>query len=421
MKELKPNDKVNLVGGLQATVKKELGRGGQGIVYLVDLLGKQKALKWYLAAPNDRFYRNLEANVQKGAPSEAFLWPEYITLKERGSFGYIMPLRPDGYYEFGQFYLARVQFKSFEALLNAAMRISEGFRMLHLHGYSYQDLNDGNFFINPETGDVLICDNDNVMPEGEHSGILGKARYMAPEIVLGKNSPNKASDRFSLAVLLFMLFYGNHPFEGERVMLCPCLTEKYEKRFYGEEITFIYDQNDNGNRPVRGVHRNVIKRWPVYPAVLRDAFTEEFTQEKLKNPDKRSIEKKWQDVIRSLRDMMVVCPNCKEESFVVDQNAPKCMNCDSQFQLIGRIQLPRRMALLTPGSLFYLNSDNNPTARVVTVPGDKYPVQLQNMTENEWIVETPSGRLNKVISKGFMPVKAGLKIKFDSNHDGIMV
>lgn len=110
MKELKTNDKVNLVGGLPATVVKELGRGGQGIVYLVELLGKKMALKWYLNPPDDRFYKNLEANVKKGAPSEAFLWPEYVTMKEKGSYGYVMPLRPEGYYEFGQFYLARVQF-----------------------------------------------------------------------------------------------------------------------------------------------------------------------------------------------------------------------------------------------------------------------------------------------------------------------
>ena len=64
MKELKTNDKVNLVGGLQATVVKELGRGGQGIVYLVELLGKKMALKWYLNAPDDRFYKNLESNVR---------------------------------------------------------------------------------------------------------------------------------------------------------------------------------------------------------------------------------------------------------------------------------------------------------------------------------------------------------------------
>ena len=61
-------------------------------------------------------------------------------------------------------------------------------------------------FINPSNGDVMICDNDNVMANNERSGILGKARYMAPEIVAG-GIPDKYSDRFSLSVILFMLFY----------------------------------------------------------------------------------------------------------------------------------------------------------------------------------------------------------------------
>ena len=421
MKELKTNDKVNLVGGLQATVEKELGRGGQGIVYLVELLGKKMALKWYINPPDDRFYQNLESNVRKGAPSSAFLWPEYITLKERGSYGYIMPLRPEGYYEFGQFYLARVQFKSFEALLNAAMKICDGFKNLHLSGFSYQDLNDGNFFINPETGDVLICDNDNVMPEGQASGILGKARYMAPEIVVGKSMPNKYSDRFSLAVLLFMLFYGNHPFEGDKVLQCPCMTEKYEKKFYGDDILFIYDEKDKSNRPVMGVHRNVLRKWPVYPAILRNAFIEEFTQDRLKNPSHRNIEKKWQDVIRSLRDILVVCPKCKEETFITDDRSPKCMNCDRDIQISGGIQLTNRTVLLTPGTVFYLGYDNIPTARIVTVPGDRYPVQIQNMTEHKWTVETPSGKLKAIDPKGTMPVKAGLKVSFDSTNKAIII
>ena len=63
------------------------------------------------------------------------------------------------------------------------------FRALHLKGLSYQDLNDGNFFINGETGRVLICDNDNVAPDGDNTtGIRGKARYMAPEVVSGKKN-----------------------------------------------------------------------------------------------------------------------------------------------------------------------------------------------------------------------------------------
>ena len=204
--ELKPNDKVTLTIGSQATVIKELGRGGQGIVYLVDLAGQKMALKWYHNKPSDAFYKNLDHNVNAKAPSDAFIWPEYLTVKERDSFGYIMKLRPNDYYEFGNYLLAKKQFKSFEALLASAMKICDGFMMLHRHGYSYQDLNDGNFFIHPETGDVLICDNDNVFPEGDNSGILGKARYMAPEVVTGKALPSKQTDRFSLSVVLFLLF-----------------------------------------------------------------------------------------------------------------------------------------------------------------------------------------------------------------------
>lgn len=226
-----------------------------------------------------------------------------------------MRLRPKNYYEFGNFLLAKVSFKSFSAMLSAAMKICNGFMMLHRFGYSYQDLNDGNFFIDPNSGDVLICDNDNVMPQGEKSGIMGKARYMAPEIVAG-GIPDKYSDRFSLSVILFMLFYVNHPFEGAKVVACPCMTENYEKRFYGSEAVFIYDPNDTSNLPVRGIHQNVIRRWPVMPKLLRDTFIQEFNQEKLKNPNTRMIEQNWEKIISQVRDSLIVCQHCGEETFV---------------------------------------------------------------------------------------------------------
>lgn len=58
----------------------------------------------------------------------------------KGTYGYVMKLRPKDYYEFGQYLLARAKFKSFEAMVNAAMKICEGFKALHLSGLSYQDL-----------------------------------------------------------------------------------------------------------------------------------------------------------------------------------------------------------------------------------------------------------------------------------------
>lgn len=413
MKELKSGDKVNLTNGTQAKIIKELGRGGQGIVYLMDLAGKQMALKWYLKAPDSKFYKNLEENISKGAPSDAFLWPEYLTRKEKGSYGYIMKLRPQGYYEFGQYLLAKRQFGSFEAMLNAAMKICEGFYKLHLSGLSYQDLNDGNFFIEPKTGDVLICDNDNVMPDGRKSGIMGKARYMAPEVVGGK-APDKYSDRFSLAVILFMLFYGNHPFEGSRVLACPCMTESFEKKFYGSDILFIYDDNKE-NRPVRGVHNNVIRRWPAMPQTLQNAFKEQFGKDILAAPDKRMIEKKWKGVIQLLRDTLVRCPKCGDETFVSDSASPVCMNCGKSFDLAGKLVFNNgREILLSPNTMVYIDDDNQPDIKVVSIPGDKYPVQLQNITKENWVVETQSGKIKSIEPGSCVPIRPGLKLSIGS-------
>ena len=421
MTELSKNSIVSLVGGGTATIIKELGRDGQGIVYLVEVCGEKKALKWYLNAPDDKFYRNLQQNIASGAPSAAFLWPEFLTEKQQGSYGYIMKLRPQNYYEFGNFLLAKVSFKSFTAMLSAAMKICNGFMMLHRFGYSYQDLNDGNFFIHPDTGDVLICDNDNVAPEGVSSGILGKARYMAPEVVTGKAMPSKQTDRYSLSVVLFLLFYANHPLEGARVLACPCMTEKYEKQFYGSEPIFIYDKVNANNRPVRGVHNNVLRRWNAFPAILRETFTQEFSSECLSDPNKRKLERQWQNVIQQIRDMLVVCPECKDETFVEDANTPKCMCCGKPFNIAGTLQINDRKVLLTPKTKVYVDMDNKPDIQVINVPGDRYPIQLRNITTNNWVVETPSGKIRSVEPNMSMPVKAGLKVNLTAAIKGVII
>ncbi|WP_418327202.1 protein kinase domain-containing protein [Segatella hominis] len=410
MTELSKNSTIALVGGGTATIVKELGRGGQGIVYLVEVCGKKKALKWYLNAPDDKFYRNLEHNIASGAPSDAFLWPEYLTEKQQGSYGYIMKLRPQNYYEFGNFLLAKVSFKSFTAMLSAAMRICDGFMMLHRFGYSYQDLNDGNFFIDPQTGDVLICDNDNVMPQGEKSGIMGKARYMAPEIVAG-GIPDKYSDRFSLSVILFMLFYANHPFEGAKVVACPCMTESFEKRFYGSEALFIYDPIDKSNLPVRGIHQNVIRRWPVFPQLLRDTFIEEFSKEKLQNPSTRMIEQNWKKIISTVRDSLVVCRHCAEETFVnVSNTTDKCMNCGKDVDLSKRLVINNRSLPLINKTAIYIDEDNTPDG-VVTTDSNGFML-IKNISTETWTVETPSGKIKTVAPNEILPVKEGLKITF---------
>ena len=47
MRELKIGERIPIEAGGEAVVSRELGRGGQGIVYLVRYNGREYALKWY--------------------------------------------------------------------------------------------------------------------------------------------------------------------------------------------------------------------------------------------------------------------------------------------------------------------------------------------------------------------------------------
>ena len=336
-----------------------------------------------------------------------------MTERQNGSYGYVMDLRPKNYYEFGNFLMAKQRFASFNAMLAAAMKICNGFMMLHRLGYSYQDLNDGNFFIDPQTGDVLICDNDNVMPQGEKSGIMGKARYMAPEVVAG-GAPDKYSDRYSLAVILFMLFYVNHPLEGAKVVACPCMTEAYEKKFYGNEALFIYNPADKSNLPVRGIHKNVILRWPALPAVLRETFIREFSEEMLRNPQKRMIEQSWEKLIAMLRDSLVICPHCNNETFI-EGDKHVCMECGKQIDTSLKMKLNTRTLYLTAGTLLYIDHDNIPDVQVLR-DASAGMLLLRNLSPNAtWTAETPSGKLKAVAPGEMMPVKVGIKVSFNQN------
>ena len=167
--------------------------------------------------------------------------------------------------------------------------------------------------INVNPGDILVCDCDNIAPDGSNFGIGGKPGYMAPEVVRGIEKPNVQTDKYSLAVVLFKLLFRGDPMEGEKVVKDICLTESSELRHYGKEAVFVYDPNNETNRPVRGIHDNVIKFWKIYPEYVREAFIRSFTTG-VAEPNKRIIENEWQKLFIRLRSEIITC-KCGRSNF----------------------------------------------------------------------------------------------------------
>ncbi len=427
MSKWKEGDTVRMKGGGKARILAQIGSGGQGDVYRVSYNDAEYALKWYHEGIfGDRekdFYRNLENNIQNGAPTEDFLWPLVLSEKQNHSFGYLMGLRPEGYEELTRFFVGsqkkeQVKFQSFQALFSAAIRIIQAFRELHSRGYSYQDINDGNFFINPKAGKVLICDNENVSPFGTNLGVLGKQRWMAPEIVTGQCDPDKESDRFSLSVVLFRMLFINHPLEG-RYSTPPCMTKEYERKYYGTDPIFIYDPTDSQNRPVPGTDFNLKRLWPLYPDYIHDLFIRAFSQDVLKRRSPRVLEREWLNAFFRLRAETGPCPGCGEEMFYTPGKESTCFECGTKVPGTAVLELPSFTLPVFKGQKVYLWQADSSREDTVSVLGEiianpKKPdmLGLVNESQHSFTVHVPEGVSCPLLPGQVVPIQEGYRVDF---------
>lgn len=450
--------RIKTLLGKDVIIEKWLAEGGQGDVYVVKYNGEQKALKWYkpkgMGKKPKAFYENLKSNAMRGAPSPEFLWPLDVTEWVDGVFGYIMDLRPEGYYEVGDFMLTNVRFASYKTVIDAALHIVSAYRILHNMGYSYQDLNDGNFFINPKNGKVLICDNDNVAPNGTETGIVGKPRYMAPEIVypglskLNQNAdgsvkpkyvqkngkdvynwtpifPDNLTDRFSMSVILFILFCMTHPLEGKR-SLVPSMSPEQQEKLYGSEALFIMDPDDKSNAPDPKIHRNMKVVWPCLPDYMKDIFLKAFSKKAMSNPNARPKELDWINCLVRFRSEIVQC-QCGNEIFTEDGAACACDSCRKKANIPFRLVFSEYAIPGIAGSRIYrcqlgtcnANDALNPVGQVLANKNDPSLLGIKNMSDKSWNATTPSGKAKRVMPGDVIPLKAG--IAFTINEETIKI
>ncbi|MEV0174800.1 protein kinase [Streptomyces sp. NPDC050803] len=408
-----------------------LGAGGQGEVYRVRTAAGDKALKWYYptcATPEQEAI--VQELVDRDFDDDRFLWPEAHVPAHLGSFGYLMELRPDRFKGLPDLFRRQLR-TSTRALLTACLYTVEAYQALHSRGIAYRDISWGNVFFDPATGDVLVCDNDNAVVEGDASGISGTMKFMAPELVRGEPGarPGTQSDLHSLAVLLFMLLMNHHPLEGRRELGIHCFDEAAEKRLYGKSPLFVFDPADGSNAPDPMEHATVLATWDAAAGTLQDLFLRSFTIG-LRDPAARVRETEWRNALRAVLDSVVECASCGRQNMTEPgENPPprSCWGCGTRLLLPPRLTVTtpppraehhirlRRSARvqahhLLPEPVRHDCSDESLVAELVEHPSKPGRFGIANRSKETWTGIRSDGTSQEITPGQTVPLRSGLEL-----------
>jgi eukaryotic-like serine/threonine-protein kinase len=411
------------------TIEEKLGEGGQGEVYRVTDGKNVYALKWYnLEQSTEEQKAAIRYLVNQGAPHEGgqrFIWPlDLIILNHTQQFGYLMPLiDTQRFADLGEVQAHLKPAPSLSTLCEISYQIANSYRALHLSGYCYRDIAAGNIMFDTQTGEVLICDNDNVgINRQSPSQVWGTMEYMAPEVVRGEAVPSTDTDLYSLAVLLFNLWVWHHPLHGEMEYQIKCWDVPAKHRIYGETPIFIFDPTDKRNQlPLDSEYHIARQRWDYCPPGLQSLFIRAFT-EGTHNPLKRITEGEWQTFFLQLKDGALSCPNCQAENlWELGQSLLHCWHCEKAIPIPPKLKLTHQnnqqtilLTLKTQLRQRHLqpttDTPNTLIGQVVQNPNNPDIWGLRNLTDMAWTATFPDGTFKTIEPQRAVPLKLGLKL-----------
>lgn len=339
MIRLKPNDKIcSEEGGREFTVEGLIHSGsGQGDIYKVRAGKEIYALKLFHTGDPKRIRRQIGYIKRRGRASAAFVHPLY-TVKVGDRIGYVMEYVGGEHYANGSILFngverdvgggntVRVELP-FHQKLAILYNVAEAESILYDAGIVFGDWKFENIKVNLNDFSVKILDTDTAVGGRSKPIVSGTVGFMEPRVMRGEILPDKYSDAFSLAVMIFMSLISGHPLRGRRYEE-PCNTD-IDTYTFATNPVYIFDRKDSSNRPLESDKR-VIERMKNYPKYFHDAMHETFS-DGLFDGTKRVEPREWCELLIRLYGDYFQCRQCGEEYFF-GTAAKTCYICGSPIE-----------------------------------------------------------------------------------------
>jgi len=293
-------------------LRKELSRGGQGIVYHTQY--PQALIKGFTnkdPQARQHWQQHIAWLIRQDLSGLKLARPLVLLAEPR--CGYVMELM-DG--------LAPLQ-SLLESFLEAGdegpadylkqgglrrririlCQLARTLNQLHARGMLYGDLSPSNIFVSddPAHAETWLIDCDNISLE-VHSGFsLHTADYGAPEVVRGDALLSSLTDAWSFAVIAYQLLTHNHPFKGE--LVDGGEPEEEEAALRGER-PWICDSEDDANACFANLPVQLIEHSKL-PALFACCF-----ESGRYNASERPGMAEWLEALTEIDERMVDCPGC---------------------------------------------------------------------------------------------------------------
>jgi serine/threonine protein kinase len=220
---------------LEYSLIRELGRGGQGLVYLANDIALARSVVIKLLSPRLQTSQDSIERFKREARSVASLQSKYI-----------VPIFRVGSLPSGRLYMVMEYVEgltlrqlhqgskslSFQEIASLVQQVAKGLADAHSNRLVHRDIKPENILIQSRDSVARIVDfglafdvedEARITVEG---AIAGTPAYMSPEQVSDPNSVDSSTDIYSLGVVLYELLTGEVPFRGTaRMTLLRVLNE----------------------------------------------------------------------------------------------------------------------------------------------------------------------------------------------------